>query len=190
MSESGEITHLLGSIRRGDAESMDRLFDLVYEHLKHRAHHQLGGSSPTLNTTALVHEAYLKLAKGSSVEWKDRQHFFRVAARAMRQIIIDRARRHLAAKRGGGAVELDLDDLQIGSASPDLAAETLMALDAALLRLGEHSDRLSQVVELRFFGGLSVEDTAQVLDVSDRTVKRDWRLARAFLQESLSKDRS
>jgi RNA polymerase sigma factor (TIGR02999 family) len=186
MGQSEPITDLLISVREGDQDSLDRLFELVYDDLKRRAHHQLVGSTPTLNTTALVHEAYVKLAGAANPGWQDRTHFFRVAARAMRQIVIDRARGHLAQKRGGGAVPVNLDDLQVGAASPDAAAEALMALDDALSRLAEQNERLSQVVELRFFGGLSVEETARALDVSDRTVKRDWRLARAFLQEVLT----
>jgi RNA polymerase sigma factor (TIGR02999 family) len=188
MPENGEVTHLLGGIRRGDADSLDRLFELVYEDLKRRAHRQLAGSSPTLNTTALVHEAYMKLAAAESPDWQDRGHFFRVAARAMRQIVIDRARSHLAKKRGGGALHADVDVLELGSSDPGVAAETLMALDEALSRLSKQNERLARVVELRFFGGLSVEETAATLEVSDRTVKRDWRLARAFLQETFTKD--
>ena len=180
------ITQLLGAVRRGDPGSLDQLFDVVYEDLKRSAHLKLRGAGATLNTTALVHEAYVKLAASSRLDWEDRAHFFRVAARAMRQILIDRARAHLAEKRGGGAPVTDLDRLQIAASGPDAAAETLLSLNDALSRLGEQNERLAQVVELRFFGGLSVEETAQTLDVSDRTVKRDWRLARAFLHEALS----
>ena len=187
MSE-GPITQLLGSVRRGEPGSLDRLFEVVYDDLKRSAHLKLAGASPTLNTTALVHEAYLKLAGSSNLDLHDRTHFFRVAARAMRQIIIDRARAHLAGKRGGGAPLTDLGLVQVASASPNAAAETLVSLDAALSRLREGNERLAQVVELRFFGGLSVEETAETLDVSDRTVKRDWRLARAFLQDALAED--
>lgn len=186
MAESGDITRLLAAVRDGQADAIDRLFDVVYEDLKHRAHFHLDGSSPTLNTTALVHEAYVKLAGGSNSDWNDRQHFFRVAARAMRQIVIDRARRHLTTKRGGGAVAVTIDDLRMAGGNPDVAAETLMALDDGLSRLSQQSPRLAQVVELRFFGGLTVEETAKTLDTSTRTVKRDWRLARAYLQEALS----
>lgn len=186
MADPHEITRLLAAVRAGEEGSLDRLFEVVYDDLKRRAHHQLAGASQTLDTTALVHEAYVKLAGTSKPEWEDRTHFFRVAARAMRQILIDRARHHLAQKRGGGVAALSLDDDRIGTPSPDTAAETLMALDEALSRLAGQSPRLAQVVELRFFGGLSVQDTAQALGVADRTVKRDWRLARAFLQEALS----
>ena len=188
MSDAQEITQLLAAVRDGSPGSLDRVFELVYDDLKRRAHYQLAGSSPTLNTTALVHEAYVKLATGSNLEWQDRVHFFRVAARAMRQIVIDRARSYLTQKRGAGAVPVNLNDLELGATGPEEAAETLMALDEALSRLAGQNERLSQVVELRFFGGLSVEETAEALEVSDRTVKRDWRLARAFLQEALTRD--
>ena len=179
------IDALLASVRRGEPEALDELFELVYEELKWRAHHQRRASSPTLGTTALVHEVYVKLA-GSHRDWADEQHFMRVASRAMRQVLIDRARKQLAEKRGGGARPVTLDEVALAIDSPDEAAEVLVALDDALLRLGEQSERLAQVVELRFFGGRSVEEVAEWLGVSDRTVKRDWRLARAFLQEALS----
>lgn len=186
MSDPPAITELLERAGRGEAGSLDRLFDLVYEDLKRRAHHQLaGGGSATLDTTTLVHEAYLKLTGSGSTEWRDRVHFFRVAARAMRQIAIDRARAHLTQKRGGGAVVLALADFDGAAEEPVAAATTLVSLDRALSRLAEQSPRLAQVVELRFFGGLSVEETAAALDVSDRTVKRDWRLARAYLQDAI-----
>lgn len=186
MTEPGEVTHLLQDIRRGDRNAIDRLFALVYEDLKRRARMQLGGSSQTLDTTALVHEAYVKLSASTKTDWQDGKHFFRVAARAMRQIIVDRARRHLAQKRGGGIVHeaLELRGLEVDD--PSLAAETLLALDDALLRLAEENERSAQVVELRYFGGLSIEETAETLEISVRTVKRDWRLARAFLHDKLS----
>ena len=164
---------------------MDRLFEVVYEDLKRRAHAQLSGATQTLDTTALVHEAYLKLSGSTQPDWADRQHFFRVAARAMRHIVIDRARSRLTAKRGGGQAPLDLDRVEIGA---DSAAEQMVALDDALSRLAGQDPRLAAVVELRFFGGLTVEETARSLDISERTVKRDWRLARAFLHDMLSEE--
>lgn len=184
-----DITELLSRVGRGETGSMERLFEVVYDDLKRRAHFQLAGGGRTLNTTALVHETYLKLARSGGADWSDRLHFFRVAARAMRQIVIDRARTHLAQKRGGDAVIVSLEDFDGASgpaagAAPD-AALTLLALDRGLSRLAEQSPRLAEVVELRFFGGLSVEEAAHALDVSERTVKRDWRLARAFLQEAI-----
>jgi RNA polymerase sigma factor (TIGR02999 family) len=183
MPDAPRLTHLIAAVRQGEDGSFDRLFAWVYDDLKRRAHAQLGGSTPTLNTTALVHETYLKLSGAEEPSWNDRQHFFRVAARAMRQILVDRARRHMAQKRGGGQAPLDLDRAEIGI---DAAADRVVALDQALSRLAEQEGRLAEVVELRFFGGLSVEETALSLGVTDRTVKRDWRLARAFLHEQLS----
>jgi RNA polymerase sigma factor (TIGR02999 family) len=179
------VTRLIAAVRAGETDAMDRLFEVVYEDLKRRAHAQLAGSPRTLDTTALVHEAYLKLSGSARPEWADAQHFFRVAARAMRQIVIDRARSRLTAKRGGGQALLDVDRIEVGA---DSAAEQMVALDDALSRLSRQDPRLAAVVELRFFGGLSVEETARSLDVSDRTVKRDWRLARAFLHEMLTED--
>jgi RNA polymerase sigma factor (TIGR02999 family) len=188
MTDHGDITRLLGKVRVGNPEAFDRLFELVYGELRRRAHHQLAEGPATLGTTELVHEIYLNLAGAAHPEWNDRLHFYRVAARAMRQVVMDRARRHLAGKRGGGVVPLELDPSRDGAASPSVAAESLVALDDALLRLAERNPRLSKVVELRFFGGLTVEETAGALEVSDRTVKRDWRLARAFLQDVLAPD--
>jgi RNA polymerase sigma factor (TIGR02999 family) len=179
------VTRLIAAVRAGETEAMDRLFEVVYEDLKRRAHAQLGGSPRTLDTTALVHEAYLKLSGSGRPDWADAQHFFRVAARAMRQIVIDRARSRLTAKRGGGQAHLDLDRIEVGA---DSAAEQIVALDDALSRLSWQDPRLAAVVELRFFGGLTVEETARSLDVSERTVKRDWRLARAFLHGVLTED--
>lgn len=185
-SETGQITELLGEVRNGDGASLNRLFELVYADLKQRARYRIAESPSTLDTTGLVHEAYVKLASASNPDWQDRGHFYRVAARAMRQILIDRARGRVAAKRGGPSARMvDIDDVQLAGAASDTAAETLMALDEALSRLAQQSERLAKVVELRFFGGLSVEETARVLDVSDRTVKRDWRLARAFLHDAV-----
>ncbi len=181
---SGEITQLLSAIRTGDRQSFDRLFGLVYAELKSDAHWQLrDGQGPrTLSTTALVHETYLKLTAAESPDWADRGHFFAVAARAMRQIVVDRARRRIALKRGGDAVKLDLDDLQVAA---EEQADQLIALEEAMRQLEQTNERLSRVVELRFYAGLSVEDTAKALDVSERTIKRDWRLARAYLTKEL-----
>lgn len=179
------VTQLIAAVRAGETDAMDRLFEVVYEDLRRRAHAQLSGSARTLDTTALVHEAYLKLSGSTRPDWADRQHFFRVAARAMRHIVIDRARGRLTAKRGGGMAPLDLDRIEVGA---DSAAEQMVALDEALSRLARQDARLAAVVELRFFGGLTVEETARSLDVSPRTVKRDWRLARAFLHELLTEE--
>lgn len=181
---SRAITELLAAVRSGDRQSLDQLFALVYDELRGQAHRHLGAAGParTLNTTALVHEAYLKLVASERPDWEHRRHFFCVAARAMRQIIVDRARRRLAQKREGRLDRVDLDDRHI---AVDAQAAQLFELDAALTRLEAMDARLGQVIELRFFAGLSVEDTARMLDVSGRTIKRDWRTARAFLHREL-----
>lgn len=184
-----EITELLVDLRSGDRAALDRLFDLVYQDLHLRAHRQLGGRSPggTLDTTALVHETYLKLSDASQLELEDRRHFFAVAARAMRQIAVDHARRSLAQKRGGGAAMVTLDPSRLAADHEDVPTD-IVALDRALGELTALDERLARTVELRFFAGLSVEETAELLGVSERTVKRDWRKARAFLYDALQGD--
>jgi RNA polymerase sigma factor (TIGR02999 family) len=158
---------------------MDRLMPLVYDDLRARAHQQLARSrgNGVLNTTGLVHEAYLKLVRAEAT-WEDRNHFFAVAVTAMRNVIVDYARRHMARKRGGGArpVSLDTSLLRV-----EQDAEEILAIHQALDRLAALDARLSALVELRFFGGLSVEESAGVLGVSERTVKRDWSKARTLL---------
>ena len=183
MSESASVTRLLSALREGDTSAFGRLMPLVYGEMRRIAQGQLRGAvGATLNTTAVVHEAYLKLGGAEGIEYADRGHFFAVAATAMRQILLDHARRHLADKRGGGAAHTLLDDLEIPV--EDRAAE-LVELDQALIRLAELDERTARVVELRFFAGLSVEETAEVLKVSAPTVKREWRRARAFLYREL-----
>jgi RNA polymerase sigma factor (TIGR02999 family) len=184
---TGIVTQLLIGVRAGDRAALDRLFALVYEDLHARAHRQLAQSfgAKTLGTTALVHETYLKLSAADRPEWEDRRHFFGVAARAMRQIIVDQARRRLSQKRGGRALRLDIADFDIPI--EERAAE-LVALDAAVSRLELENPRLAEVVQLRFYAGLSVEDTASTIKVSERTVKRDWRLARAWLYQDLGRE--
>jgi RNA polymerase sigma factor (TIGR02999 family) len=179
------ITDLLLELRGGDPGAMDRLFSLVYEELRRIAHHQLQGERPghTLATTGLVHETYFKLIDQTRVEWRDRQHFFRVASWAMRRILVDYARRYQAVRRGGGLHRVSLDE----QASVEERSETLLALDEALERLATLSQRLSQVVECRYFGGLTEEETAQALGVNVRTVQRDWAKARGWLQLELSR---
>jgi RNA polymerase sigma factor (TIGR02999 family) len=187
-SETREITRLLVSYRKGDRSALDRLLSLVYGQLHAMAHHALGprGRDPTLGTTALVHEAYLRLHERSGLPLNDRKHFFAVASMAMRQIVIDGARRRRARKRGGdqSRVDLDVADLPIRG-----DPEEILALNEALSRLSELNERLGRVVELRYFGGLSVEETAEVLEVDPRTVKRDWRKARAILFAALKETR-
>jgi RNA polymerase sigma factor (TIGR02999 family) len=180
MALDHEITRLLAELRAGEEDALDRLFPLVYDELRARAARERRRQSPgeTLSTTALVHEVYLKFADAASLAVEDRHHFFAVAARAMRQIVVDHARRRLAQKRGAGAHFVTLDP-----ADPSEAVDPadLLALDRALSELSELDERLARTVELRFFGGLSVEETAEMMAVSPRTVKRDWRKARAFL---------
>jgi len=175
-----EITDLLAALRRGDRSAMDRLLPLVYDELRRRAHDQLrrNARSGTLSTTGLVHEAYLKLVESSRPDWEDRNHFFGVAVKAMRSVVVDYARRRGAKKRGGDARRIDLDE---GLLRVEQDASEILAIHEALDRLAQVDERLSELVELRFFGGLSVDETAHVLGVSDRTVKRDWVKARTLL---------
>lgn len=180
----GHVTRLLLRAREGDAEALDELFPLVYERLKRISRRQLrrGGAPLTLDTTGLVHETYLKLVPGTEVSWEDRAHFFSVAARAMRQVLIDRARRRAADKRGGDRKRVTLADRHLSFRMP---LDRLLALDQALGRLEARSERLGMVVELRFFGGMTSAEVARVLDVSTRTVERDWTKARLFLHREL-----
>lgn len=186
LAESGQpdITGLLVAWRAGDRAAFDQLFPLVYDELRRIAHRQLGGERPghTLGTTALVHEAYLKLVDQTRAQLTDRAHFFAIAARAMRRILVDYARRHRAAKRGGAQAPVSLDDSMLLA---DLRADTIVALDEALTRLSELDARLSQVVECRFFGGLTEEETAEALAVTTRTVRRDWVKAKGWLHREL-----
>jgi RNA polymerase sigma factor (TIGR02999 family) len=184
-SPPSEISLLLARWGSGDREAMDRLFSVVYDELRRRARGQLRGGrrSPTLNTSALVHETFLKLVDRKQAAWADRNHFFAVASTAMRHIVVDHARKRMTGKRGQGLRPEVLDEASI---AVDDRAEELLALDAALERLKTMDERSARVVELKFFGGLTFEDAAQVLDLSPRTVKREWRKARAFLYEALT----
>jgi RNA polymerase sigma factor (TIGR02999 family) len=181
-----QITDLLLQVRGGSPEAMDRLFHAVYGELRRIASRQLRGERPghTLGTTGLVHETYLKLADQSRVQWQDRAHFYRVAAGAMRRILVDYARRYRALRRGGELRRVNLDE----DAAAGERGETLLALDEALDRLGALNDRLSQVVECRYFGGLTEEETAEALGVTSRTVQRDWVKARRWLYLELSNE--
>ena len=182
---SEEITRLLQAAREGDRSALDRILPLVYRERHELAHRRLGADArrDVLDTTVLVHEVYLKLRTQTSLLLEDRRHFFAVAAMAMRQIVIDHARRRAAGKRGGGMERVDLDRTQVPV--EDRASE-ILELEDALRHLETLDPRLGRVVELRFFGGLSTEETAEVLDVNARTVKRDWRKARAFLYALLA----
>ena len=181
---SGEISQVLAAARRGEPDALDRLLPLVYDDLRWRAHQQLRRRRPgqTLDTTALVHEAYLKLVDPGQADYRDRCHFFAAAATVMRHILVDRARRHAALKRGGAGQRVTLDSsiLQV-----EAKAVEILDLDAALRSLAEVDERLARLVELRFFGGLTLEETAEALQLSERTVQRDWRAARAFLYRTL-----
>jgi RNA polymerase sigma factor (TIGR02999 family) len=183
-----EISELLVAWRMGDADALNRLFPLVYEELKRIARRQRAGKrgGATLTTTALVHETYLRLVDQAGAEWADRAHFLALAARAMRQLLIDHARRHQAAKRGGAwrRVTLDVDQSPAISVA-DARAETLLTLDAALTRLAAIDERASRVVECRFFGGMTEQETATALGVTDRTVQRDWVKAKGWLHQAL-----
>lgn len=183
----GEITHLLISWRNGDQGAADQLFSILYQELRILARRQLhGGKDATLGTTALVHEAYVKLLESSRVEVKDRGHFFALASRVMRQIVVDYARRKTATKRGGKEPKVELDD-NAGAASSTV--QELIEVNEALKKLEALDPRMGKLVELRYFGGLSVEETAKILETSERTVKRDWQKARAFLYHELSRRR-
>jgi RNA polymerase sigma factor (TIGR02999 family) len=180
-----EITTLLAAAGAGDRGASDRLFEAVYAELRRIARRQRAAAAPsaTLSTTALVHEAYLKLSGEARWTVEDRRHFFALAARAMRHVLVDHVRRRGRLKRGGGALALELEAEEV--AAPD-RGEELMALDEALGRLESVEPELAQLVEWRFFAGLSVEEIAELVGVSDRTVKRRWRSARAFLYQDLA----
>jgi len=171
-----------------DAAGRDRLLGLVYEDMLRIARAQLRRqrSGNTLDTRALVNEAYLKLFDGTGLDYANRTHFFATAARAMRQVAIDYARARLAERRGGGAEHVDLDVLEDQPLPVDAQAEQLLAIDAALHKLAGLDERLVKVVELRFFAGLDVKDIAVLLEVSEPTIKRDTRAAKAFLQRELA----
>ena len=184
--QTSETTQLLRAWADGDQAALDRLTPRVYRTLRRIAGHQLQQERPgqTLQATALVHEAYLELIDIKNVDWEHRAHFFAVSAQIMRHILLDRARRRMTAKRGGDVECVNLDEL------PDLGgnrARELIALEDALNALAAIDARKARVVELRFFGGLSVEETAAVLAISPETVMRDWKFSRSWLQAELSK---
>lgn len=186
--DSGEITRQLLALREGAAQNArEQLFESVYEQLKTLARQQLRlrGRTPTLGATALVHEAYLRLIDQTRTDWKDRGHFFAVAARAMRQIAIDHARRRGAAKRDSGRAQITLDPQQPAA---DTSLVDVLAVNEALERMAESSPRLVQIVEMMFFAGLTVEEAAEALAASPSTVKRDWRKAKALLLVLLAGD--
>jgi RNA polymerase sigma factor (TIGR02999 family) len=179
-----DVTGLLDAWANGDRSALDRLLPLVENELLRLAHRYLQRerAGHTLQTTALVNEAYLRLVSQKQTRWKSRAHFFAIAAQMMRRILIDHARKIAYAKRGGGARKVSLDEACVLA---DERADELVALDDALRSLARVDDRKSRVVELRYFGGLSIEETAEVLGVHPDTVTRDWRRARAFLRREI-----
>lgn len=187
MGEQGDVTRLLQVAGQGDAEALRKVLGLLYERLRVIAHHQLGREAEghTLETEGLVHEAYLRLEGLDRIRWRDREHLVSMAARAMRRVLIDYAEQRRAGKRGGGAATVALDEAD-GAASVDRHADELHALDEALARLARLNPRQGDVVECRFFAGLSIDETAAALGLSPATVKRDWVAARAWLNRELS----
>lgn len=183
-SSTENVTRLLSAWQAGDEEALERLLPLVYDDLRRIADRRLAGerAGHTLQATALVHEAYLRLVDHDRIQWQGRAHFLALAATTMRRILVDHARKQRAAKRGGDAVTLTLDEDLAGGREPEV---DLVALDQALERLAAEEPRQARVVELRFFGGLTVRETAEVLDVSPATVKLDWSVARAWLFREL-----
>jgi len=171
-----------------DKESLDKLMPVVYDELRRQAARYLRREQPghTLQTTALIHEAYVRLVDQHNVQWQNRAHFFGIAAQMMRRILVDHARTKKRAKRGGSDIKISLDDATVMVKGQDL---DVVAVDEALTRLAKIDEQQSRVVELRFFSGLTVEETAEVMGISPATVKRDWSMAKAWLHRELSGDR-
>jgi RNA polymerase sigma factor (TIGR02999 family) len=183
------VTQLLSEWSNGDEAALDKLFPLVHPELHRLAHHYMSRERPghTLQTTAVLNEAYLQLVDNSQAVWQGRTHFIAAAAQIMRHIMVDHARKHQSLKRGGGALKVTLDE---GALITETRAQELLDLDAALERLAVQDARKSQIVELRYFGGLTVEETAQFLKLSQRTVEREWTAAKAWLYRELSEERT
>jgi len=184
-----QVTQLLQAWGQGQREALDELLPIVHQELRRLARRYMFGErlGHTLQTTALVNEAYLRLVNSRRVNWQNRAHFFAISAQLMRRILVDSARAHRSKKRGAGLSKVTLDEALIG---PQAKSRDLVALDDALTVLAEVDPRKSRVVELRFFGGLSGEETAEILKVSPDTVLRDWRLAKAWLKREMSKGKS
>jgi RNA polymerase sigma factor (TIGR02999 family) len=184
MDRDADITTQLLAWRAGEASAQESLFPLVYGELRRMAHRQMAGerAEHTLDTTGLVHEAYLKLVDRTRADWTDRSHFFAVAATAMRRVLVDSARRYRSAKRGGAPRRVSLTDSMLVA---EQRADTLIAVDDALAELARIDPRVSRVVECRFFAGLTETETAEVLGVTDRTVRRDWIKAKGWLHRTL-----
>lgn len=191
--DSGPVTRLLEELRAGRSSAFDALVPLVYEELHGLAHAQRGRwrGDATLNTTALLHEAYTKLAAAGAPPWESHAHFLSVAARAMRQVLLDYARGKQARKRGGDQIRVTLDEERIADLGLDADLTTsvaLVALEEALARLEAHDSRQGRVVECRFFGGMTIRETAEALGVSTATVERDWAMAKAWLYREVERD--
>lgn len=182
-----EVTQLLGSIQEGDSSAADQLLPLVYEEMRKLAKQRMSGLAPgqTLQATALVHEAYMRLVSDQNARWDSRGHFFAAAAQAMRNILVEQARRRSRLKRGGDRRRLELDEALLATSEPDV---DLLALDEALRRLESIDKTKADVVMLRFFAGLTVEKTAKMLGISTATVDRRWTYARAWLHRELAAD--
>jgi len=180
-----EVTQLLIEWSNGDKAALDKLMPLIYDELRRLAHHYMSREHPghTLQTTAVVNEAYLRLINRKRVRWQNRAHFFAIAAHLMRSILVDHARSHASAKRGGGTRTIALDEAMI--ISQERAAE-VVALDEALGQLAEIDPQQSGIVEMRFFAGLTIEETAEVLSLSPATIKREWSMAKAWLFHKIS----
>jgi len=186
MSSTHEVTELLTAWSGGDKAALDKLMPLIHQELRRIAHRYMSRERPghTMQTTALVNEAYLKLVNREGVHWQNRAHFFAIASQLMRHILVDHARRHAYAKRGGGTQTISLDEAMV--VSQERAAE-VVALDDVLKQLAEIDPQQSRIVELRFFGGLTIEETAVVLSLSPATIKREWTSAKAWLYHELAK---
>ncbi|HEV7646416.1 MAG TPA: sigma-70 family RNA polymerase sigma factor [Pyrinomonadaceae bacterium] len=185
MTEISEVTQLLNKAQKGDKEALDVLFPVVYKELRRVASHQLADerANHTLQPTALVHEAYLRLIGQHSVDWNNRAHFFSIAAEMMRRILVNHALEKKAQKRGAGETLISMEEISGGPAGE--AGLDVLLLDETLHRLAEMDERQSKIVELRFFGGLSVAETADVLKISEATINREWRSAKAWIMAQM-----
>lgn len=189
MEESGRaVTRLLADLRAGRSGAVEEVLPLVYDELRAIAARHLRRERPghTLQPTALVHDAFLKLVDQTRVEWQDRAHFFAIASQAMRRILVDHARARAAAKRGAGAARVSTDDTVVLADQPPLSPEDLLSLDEALSALAAIDAGQARIVELRYFGGLTIEEAAEAMNISPATLKREWRLARAWLHRRLT----
>lgn len=184
MAEDQDVTQMLEAMNAGDSSAPDKLLPVVYDELRRLAHGYMKNErgDHTLQATALVHEAYIQLVDWKNVSWQNRAHFFAAAAQMMRKILVDHAREKNALKRGGGVMTISLDD---AVSFPNRGEVDLISLDGALTELHTFDPQQAKIVELRFFGGLTIEETAHALDISDSTVKRDWQIAKAWLHKRM-----